>query len=97
MVSKRDEKLVLWPIYFDVDEPRPWRRVPKDLAIHGPTADAIAKAAAQLRLSPVLERGVAHPARWYEKSGRVLIDVRGSKSVLVQQIAEILSASRRQS
>ncbi len=96
MVSKRDAKLVLWPIYFDAQEPRPWRRVPRDIAIHAPTADAIAKAAAKLRLSPVLERGAAHPRTGYAHDGRVLVDVRGSKGVLVRQIAEILSEGRRQ-
>lgn len=90
MVSRDDNKLVLWPLYFDADEPRPWRRVPKDLAIHDPTAEAIANVCAQLRLSPVLEKGVAHPKRWWKSEGRVLVDVRGAKSVLIQQIAEML-------
>jgi signal recognition particle subunit SRP19 len=90
MVSRDDGKLVLWPLYFDATEPRPWRRVTKDLAIENPTADAIAKVAAELRLKPVLERGVSHPKRWWKKEGRVLVDVRGAKSVLIQQIAETL-------
>lgn len=95
MVSKRDEKLVLWPLYFDRDTPRPWRRVPKELAVERPTAEDVAKAAQQLRLRPVLEKGRAHPSRWYERAGRVLVDVRGSKSVLVRQIAEKLKESAK--
>ena len=93
-MSKDDKKLVLWPLYFDIAEPRPWRRVPKDLAVSEPTAEAIARIAAELRLKPVLEKGVSHPKRWWKEEGRVLIDIRGTKSVLLQQIAEKLKASR---
>lgn len=88
MVSKRDEKLVLWPLYFDKNTPRPWRRVALDVASDKPTAEEVAKAAQALRLRPVIEKGVAHPSRWYERAGRVLVDIRGSKSVLLRQIAE---------
>ncbi len=90
MVTKRDGKLVLWPIYFDAEQRRPWRRVPKELAVYAPTPEDVAKAAQDLRLHPVLEKGVAHPAAWWAKTGRVLVDIRGSKTVLVRQIAEKL-------
>ena len=93
MVSRDDGKLVLWPCYFDRAEKRPWRRVPRELAVDAPTADTIAKIAAQMHLKPVLEKGVAHPKRWWKAEGRVLVDARGAKSVLIQQIAERLKAS----
>lgn len=92
MVSKRDNKLVLWPVYFDVAQSRPKRKVPKNLAVHEPTAEAIANVAAKLRLNPVLERGAAHPSSWWKRDGRVLVDIRGSKPVLLRQIAEGLKA-----
>lgn len=95
MVSREDGKLVLWPIYFDADEPRPWRRVPKDVAVESPTAERIAAVAAQLRLKPVLEKDVPHPRRWWLREGRVLVDIRGSKSVLVRQIAELLGQAKK--
>lgn len=94
MVSKDDGKLVLWPLYFDSEEPRPWRRVPKELATEDPSAEAIARIAAELRLKPVLEKGVAHPKRWWKQEGRVLVDIRGAKSVLIQQIAERLKGTK---
>jgi signal recognition particle subunit SRP19 len=93
VVSRDDGKVVLWPLYFDIGEPRPWRRVPKELAVTEPTAEAIARIAAELRLKPVLEKGVGHPKRWWKQEGRVLVDVRGAKSVLIQQIAERLKAA----
>ena len=92
MVSRDDGKVVLWPLYFDRSEPRPWRRVPKELALDDPTAEAVAQAAAKLRLRPILEKGVSHPKRWWKNEGRILVEARGSKSVLIQQIAELLKA-----
>jgi signal recognition particle subunit SRP19 len=95
MVSRDDGKIVLWPLYFDIAEPRPWRRVPKSLAIEDPTAEAVANVAAKMHLRPVLEKGVSHPKRWWKSEGRVLIDARGAKSVLLQQIAEALKAAAK--
>lgn len=97
MVSRDDAKLVLWPLYFDAALPRPWRRVPRDLAVAEPTAEEIAKAAQRLHLKPVLEKGIAHPRASRAKAGRVLIDVRGSKSVLLQQIAAAVKSARETS
>ena len=92
MVSRDEGKVVLWPLYFDRSEPRPWRRVPKDLALDDPTAEAVANAAAKLRLKPILEKGVCHPKRWWKSEGRVLVDARGAKSTLLAQIAETMRA-----
>lgn len=92
MVSRDEGKVVLWPLYFDRSEPRPWRRVPKDLALDDPTAEAVANAAAKLRLRPILEKGVSHPKRWWKSEGRVLVDARGAKSTLLAQIAETMRA-----
>ncbi|HVL49006.1 MAG TPA: signal recognition particle subunit SRP19/SEC65 family protein [Candidatus Thermoplasmatota archaeon] len=94
MVSRDDNRLVLWPAYFDEALPRPIRRVPKALAIENPTADEIAKAAQRLSLSPILEKGVAHPRFHRFRQGRVLVEIRGSKAVLIQQIAADLKAAR---
>lgn len=96
MVSKRDNKYVLYPAYFDLHQPRPLRRVPKELAVRGPSAEEVAKAALALKLAPVLEKGRAHPSRPWEKAGRVLVDVRGEKSVLLRQLAEKLREQRGQ-
>ncbi len=94
MVSRDEGKVVLWPVYFDAAARRPLRRVRKSLAVPEPKADEIAKAAQALRMRPVLERDAAHPATWWRRDGRVLVDARGSKSVLVLQIGEKLRELR---
>lgn len=95
MVSSGDDKYILYPVYFDRDEARPLRRVPTELAVHGPTAEQVAKACTKLRLKPVLQRDQHHPSRWTEEEGRVLVPVRGSKEVLLKQIGEKLAESRK--
>lgn len=92
MVGPDDEKFVLWPVYFDSEASRKLRRVPQELAVEEPDAEDVARAAASLRLNPVLEKSASHPARWWEGSGRVLVDLRGSKAVLLRQVAEELAA-----
>lgn len=94
MVTRTDGKYVLYPAYFDGTQPRPLRRVPEDLAVPEPSADEVAKACAKLRLKPTLEKGKHHPSRWQQAEGRVLVPVRGSKAVLVRQIAEQLNELR---
>lgn len=96
MVSKRDEKYAVYPCYFDNQVSRPRRRVPLAIAVRGPSVEEVAKAALALKLNPVLEKGVAHPARPWEKSGRVLVDVRGEKLALLRQLAEKLREARGQ-
>ncbi|MDX1612064.1 MAG: signal recognition particle subunit SRP19/SEC65 family protein [Candidatus Thermoplasmatota archaeon] len=94
MVSRHDEKYVLYPAYFDSKAKRPLRRVSTDVAVPSPTAEQVAKACAKLRLQPTLEKGKHHPARWTKAEGRVLVPVRGSKAVLVRQVGEELSKLR---
>jgi signal recognition particle subunit SEC65 len=96
MVSKQDEKYVLYPCYFDSQQPRPRRRVPASLAVRGPSAEEVAKAALALKLQPVLEKGRAHPSRPWEKAGRVLVEMRGEKQALLRQVAERLRELRGQ-
>lgn len=93
MVSRDDGKVVLWPVYFDAATPRPWRRVAKNVAVPAPTADEVARAAQALRLKAIVERDIPHPLG-RERTGRVLLDARGSKTVLVRQVAEKLKEMR---
>jgi len=91
MVSKDEDKYVVWPIYFDKSVSRlNGRKVAKKHAVEKPNAEAIAKAAKSLGLHPVLEKESIYPARRWKKEGRVLIDKKDSKSKLLVQIANRL-------
>ncbi|MCG2825379.1 MAG: signal recognition particle protein Srp19, partial [Thermoplasmatales archaeon] len=81
MVSKKDKKIVLWLDYFDINNPRPVRRIPKKLAVHSPKMEKLEEAAKSLGLNPISEE-VRYPRYWYKKTGRVLVDKKIKKTAL---------------
>ena len=88
MVSRGEDKYVVWPRYFDKSISRLYgRKVSKKNAVEKPTSENISKAAKSLGLNPVLEKTCAHPSRHWKKEGRVLVDKKDSKSKLLTQIA----------
>jgi signal recognition particle subunit SRP19 len=88
MVSRGEDKYVVWPIYFDRSVSRlSGRKVAKKHAMDKPTSENISKAAKSLGLNPVLEKNCAHPSRIWKKEGRILVDRKGSKSKILVQIA----------
>ena len=91
MVSKDEDKYVVWPIYFDKSVSRlNGRKVSKKHAVEKPSIENISKAAKSLGLHPILEKNAAHPSRNWKKEGRVLVDKKGSKSKLLVQISNRL-------
>jgi len=91
MVSRGEEKYVIWPIYFDKSVSRlSGRKVSKKHAVDKPNVEDISKAAKSLGLNPVLEKNIAHPSRTWKKEGRILVDKKDSKSKLLTQIANRL-------
>ncbi len=91
MVSKGEDKYVVWPIYFDKSISRlAGRKVSKKHAVEKPTAENISKAAKSLGFNPILEKECAHPSKNWKKDGRVLIDKKDSKSKLLVKIANRL-------
>ena len=91
MVSRDEDKYVIWPVYFDKTISRlGGRKVAKKHAVEKPSIEDISKAAKSLGLHPVLEKNAMHPSQHWKKEGRVLVDKKGSKSKLLVQIANHL-------
>lgn len=91
MVSRGEEKYVVYPIYFDETVSRlKGRKVSKKYALEKPDIEGIVKAARSLGLNPVVEKNVAHPSMPWKKTGRVLVDKKNKKSKLLRQIASRL-------
>ena len=92
MVSRDDERFVIWPIYFNKSISRlAGRRVSKKIAAEKYSIEDIAKVAKALGLNPVLEKDVAHPSCSWKKDGRIIVDKKGSKSKILAQISKQLS------
>ena len=91
MVSRGEDKYVVWSIYFDKSVSRlAGRKVSKKYAVDKPDIEAIAKAAKSLGLNPVLEKDISYPSRHWKREGRVLVDKKDSKSKILKQIANRL-------
>jgi len=91
MVSRGEDKYVIWPIYFDKTVSRlQGRKVSKKHATEKPTIENITKAAKSLGLNPVVEKNTQYPSRNWKKEGRILIDKKDSKSKLLVKIANKL-------
>ena len=84
-------KIRLWPAYFDASYT--WgegRRIPKSLASRSPKAEEIEKAAQILGLNPILEPGAAYSKYPWRRTGVVLVDKRGTKTLVLREIAKKL-------
>ncbi len=91
MVSRGEDKYVIWPIYFDKSVSKvKGRKVPIRNSVEKPSIDAIVKAAKSLGLNPVIEKDCAYPSRHWKKEGRILIDKKDLKSKLLKQIVNRL-------
>ena len=84
-------KLRIWPAYFDVRYSRgEGRRVPRDKAVRDPKIEDIEKAALKLGLKPILQPGTAYSKYPWRKTGVLLVDKKGSKTKVINMIAEEL-------
>jgi signal recognition particle subunit SRP19 len=91
MVSKNENKYVIYPLYFDRSISRlQGRKVAKKYAVEKPTLETIAKAAQSLKLNPSLEKDRIHSSTPWKKEGRILIEKKGPKTKLLIQIANRL-------
>jgi signal recognition particle subunit SRP19 len=91
MVTRDDNKYVVYPLYFDKAVSRlNGRKVAKKHAIEKPSLEAIAKAAKSLGLNPVMEKEAVHSSTPWKKEGRLLIDKKGPKTQLLLQISNRL-------
>ncbi len=92
---KDKNKLVIWPAYLDASKSRADGRIlsAKD-AVKSPVLREIEKASLELNLNPVVETDKAYPKSWWVKSGRVIVDKKGPKSVMAKQIAQVINKTR---
>jgi len=92
---RKQDKIILWPIYFDPNRTRSeGRKVPKKLGVPAPTVEEIRKAAEQLGLRPEIVSGAAHPSVSWQKTGLVTIPKKDAKVRIMQKIAQKIVKNR---
>ena len=92
---RKQNKIVLWPVYFDANKTRDeGRRVPKKLAIPSPNLDEIQKAVKRMGLQPEVIHDAIHPNSPRQETGLLIIPKRNSKVETLRKIAKELSDFR---
>ncbi len=89
------DKLVIWPIYFDIARTRSeGRMVSRQDAVNEPNLDMLITASLKSGFKPEIEREKKHPKTWHlqEASGRILLAKKGSKSAVLKRIAGSMKA-----
>ncbi len=83
MVGGNPERMVLWPLYFDIRRSRSeGRRVPKNAAVPSPTLDDLARTARSLGIRVKREAECSHPKRPWAKEGRLWVSTSDVKRTL---------------
>ena len=85
---------ILYPCYFDATlERTTGRRVPRTLAVKGPTLQDLERALKRERLVFRAEEK-HHPAHWPKREGRVIVTWEGPKEALLKRVAKSLELKR---
>jgi len=93
---RKQDKILLWPAYFDSNKTRlQGRKVPKSLAIASPKLEEMQKAAKGIGLQPEVVFDVKYPKSPWQKTGYVLIPKKGSKTQIIRKIAKELVNMRK--
>jgi len=92
---QKQDRIVLWPLYLDSTKTRSeGRRVSKKLAVPAPKLEEIQKVAISLGFRPEIVSNAAHPSFPWQKTGLIVTSKKGSKTQIIQKIAEKVLESR---
>ena len=80
--------ITIWPQYLDENlSLSEGRKISKEDCVKEPTINEIEKALKRLGLKYELEKDKAYPGKWYEKSGRALVEWDKTKLELIREIS----------
>ena len=95
-LMRKQDKILLWPAYFDSNKTRlQGRRVPKSLAITSPKLEEIQNAAKSIGLQAEVGSDVKYPKTPWQKTGYVLIPKKSLKTQIIRKIAKELGNMRK--
>lgn len=88
--------IMIWPQYIDENlSLSEGRKVSKELAVKEPSVNDIERALKRLNIPMTVEKDKAYPGKWYEKSGRVLVESEENKLELLKEICEEIKKMRK--
>ena len=80
--------ITIWPQYLDKNlSLSQGRKVSMEYAVSEPSISDIERALKRLGLKYTIDKERAYPGRWYEKSGRVLVEWEDTKLELLKEVS----------
>ena len=80
--------ITVWPQYLDKNlSLSEGRKIAKADCVREPTVHDIETALKRLNLTYNVQNEFSYPGKWYEKSGRVLVEWDGTKLELIREIS----------
>lgn len=80
--------ITIWPQYLNKDlSLSEGRKISVEESVKNPSINEIERALKRLGFTYNLEKDKAYPGKWYEKSGRVLVEWEGTKLDLIREVS----------
>ena len=87
--------ITIWPQYLNENlSLNEGRKISKADAVKDPSLQEIEKALKRLGLSYNIDKERAYPGKWYEKSGRALVEWEGTKLELIREVSSKIKEIR---
>ena len=80
--------ITIWPQYLDKNLTlKQGRKISIEDSVKEPTINENERALKRLGLQFSLQKENSYPGKWYEKSGRVLVEWEGTKLELIREVS----------
>ena len=80
--------ITIWPQYINKNLTlNEGRKISKEFAVKDPSLNDIERALKRLGLKYSVQKEVSYPGKWYEKSGRILVEWEGTKLELLKDVS----------
>ncbi len=80
--------ITVWPQYLDRNlSLKEGRKISLEDSVAEPTLNEIERALKRLGLQFNVQKEFSYPGKWYEKSGRILVEWEGTKLELIREIS----------
>ena len=87
--------ITIWPQYINKNlSLSEGRKISKEDSVKDPTLNDIERALKRLGLTHNVQKDAAYPGKWYEKSGRILVEWEGTKLELLREVSLEIKAMR---
>ena len=87
--------ITIWPQYLNKKLTlKEGRKIAKIDAVSDPSLSDIERAVKRLGLTYEVQKDVAYPGKWYEKSGKILVEWEGTKLELIRAISSEIKEMR---